>query len=137
MKKYCIINAFLAFLLFGILIWFLGYLCGQNFFETHTITGEIFFIVYYFIVVIVACALIHIDILSTKVFIFASIFSSAAIILVWLIGLISWLPNRNTLFISNDPVSVGVYIAITILSLIISIIYLIVIIKNQKKHDKL
>ena len=137
MKKYCIINALLAFALFGILIWYLGYLCGQNFFETHTITGEIFFIIYYFIVLIVTVAVIHVDISSTKVFIFASIFSSAAIILVWIMGLISWLQNRNTPFISNDPVSVGVYISISILSLFISIIYLIVIIKNQKKHDKL
>lgn len=133
-RKCCIINAILAFAAFCIMFGDVCFVWGESAANSKEMSGGILLSVYYLILLIIATALVHSSYYSVKPLIFGSVFSSAFIIIVWLIGLISW-PTRKAQgneFISDGPVAVAVFIIITVLSLLMSAIYLFASLKKDK-----
>ncbi len=136
-KKCCIVNAILAFVAFCIMFGDVCFVWGESAANAKEISGDIFLILYYLILLIIATALVHSSYYSVKPLIFGSVFSSALIIIVWLIALISW-PTRKAQgneFISDGSIAVVVLIIITVLSLLISAIYLIAALKKDKTQQ--
>lgn len=133
-KKCCMANAILAFAAFCIMFGDVCFVWGGSAANAKEMSGGIFLSVYYLILLIVATALVHNSYYSVKPLLFGAVFSSACIIIVWLIGLISW-PIRKAQgneFISDNPAAVAVLIVITVLSLLMSVLYLIAALKKDK-----
>lgn len=137
-KKCCIANAVLAFIAFCVMFGDVCYVWGESAANSKEISGGIFLSVYYLILLIVAVVLVHGFYFSAKPMIFAAVYSSALMVIVWLIGLISW-PGRKAdgnAFISDSVTSVAVFITVTILSLCISAIYLFAALKKEKGKEE-
>lgn len=135
-KKCCITNAILAFIAFCVMFGDVCYVWGESAANSKEIAGGIFLSVYYLILLIVAAVLVHSFYFSAKPMIFAAIYSSALMAIVWLIGLLSW-PGRKAdgnAFISDSVTSVAVFITVTILSLCISAIYLFAALKKEQSQ---
>ena len=133
-KKCCIANAVLAFIAFCVMFGDVCYVWGESAANSKEIAGGIFLSVYYLILLIVAVVLVHSFYFSAKPMIFAAVYSSALMVIVWLIGLISW-PGRKAdgnAFISDGAVEVVILIVMTVLSLCISAIYLFAALKKEK-----
>ncbi len=133
-KKCCIINALLAFAIFCIMFGNVCFVWGESAANSKEMSGGIFLSAYYFLLLIIAVVLVHSLHLSAKPFIFASVYSSALMIIVWLVALITW-PGRKAdgnEFISDGFIAVAVFITITVLSLIMSAIYLFAAWKKEK-----
>ena len=136
-KKCCIANAILAFAAFCIVFGDVCFVWGESAANSKEMSGGIFLSVYYLILLIIATALVHSIYYSVKPLIFGSVFSASFIIIVQLIGLISW-PTRKAQgneFISDGPTAVAFFIIITVLSLLMSAIYLIAALKKEKTQQ--
>ncbi len=136
-KKCCIVNAILAFVAFCILFGDVCFVWGESAANSKEMSGGILLSVYYLILLIIATALVHSSYYSVKPLIFGSVFSSAFIIVVWLIGFISWLTRKGqgNEFISDGPTAVAIFILMTVLSLLMSAIYLIAALKKEKTQQ--
>lgn len=135
MKKYFVINALLSIVWFGTLIWAYGYFYGSGYFILNDLKQEdILFIVYHFIVLIVAVSLAHKDEVSTLALVFATILSFALALLFGITTLIVWL--EGNLAFSDDKVRLVIAVGMVVLSVLMSVLYLVVIIKKQIMYRK-
>lgn len=121
MKKICcIINAILAFVAFCVIFGYFCYLRGV--YSSARWDGGIFYIAYYLIVTCVAIGLIHIHYYTKKVFIFSAVFASSIILFTRLLN-----------FLSDGVVLGGIWNVLTVLSLVISAIYMIAAFVKDKR----
>lgn len=135
MRKCMIVNALLSIVWFGTLIWMYGYLYGSGYFILNDLKQEdILFIVYHFIVLIVAVSLAHKDEVSTLALVFATILYFALALLFGITVLIAWLEGNQAL--PDDKVWLVVDVVMVVLSVLMSVLYLVVIIKKQIMYRK-
>lgn len=135
MRKCMIVNALLSIVWFGTLIWAYGYFYGSGYFILNDLKQEdILFIVYHFIVLIVAVSLAHKDEVSTLALVFATILSFALALLFGITTLIVWL--EGNLAFSDDKVRLVIAVGMVVLSVLMSVLYLVVIIKKQIMYRK-
>ncbi len=139
MKKLYCLNAILALVLCFLSFGYAGYLAGKGFFANHVALDDVLLILYNLAVLVMALLVLHQMPGSTKAIVFAAVFSSAGIAFVWIFGFLSWLTdaNRGAFMLSTDPVSAGVLVAVTVLSLLLSAIYSVAAIKNHKEDARL
>ena len=134
MKKCMIVNALLSIVWFGTLIWAYGYFYGTGYYARVDFKlSDIAFILYHFIVLIVAVSLAHKDDVSTLTLVFATILSFALALLFGIITLIVWL--EGNLFY-DDKVRLVIAVTMVVLSVPMSVLYLVVIIKKQIMYRK-
>lgn len=134
MKKYFVINALLSIVWFGTLIWAYGYFYGTGYYARVDFKlSDIAFILYHFIVLIVAVSLAHKDEVSTLTLVFATILSFALALLFGITTLIVWL--EGNLFY-DDKVRLVITVTMVVLSVLMSVLYLVVIIKKQIMYRK-
>ena len=126
-RRCCIINAILAFIAFCIMFGYVCFVWGRDAAGATEMTGAILFIVNYLAILVIAVALVHNEYYSVGPLIFASIFASALIIVAW-IGFAIMLLTDSSAF----SLETGILNVITVLSLIISAIYLFAILKKEK-----
>lgn len=135
MRKCMIVNALLSIVWFGTLIWMYGYRYGSGYFILNDLKQEdILFIVYHLIVLIVAVSLAHKDEVSTLALVFATILSFALALLFGITTLIVWL--EGNLAFSDDKVRLVIAVGMVVLSVLMSVLYLVVIIKKQIMYRK-
>ncbi len=138
MRKCMIVNALLSIVWFGTLIWAYGYFYGTGYYARVDFKlSDIAFILYHFIVLIVAVSLAHKDEVSTLTLVFATILSFALALLFGITVLIVWL--EGNLFY-DDKVRLVITVTMVVLSVLMSVLYLVVIIKKQimcRKRRKL
>lgn len=129
MKKCMIVNALLSIVWFGTLIWAYGYFYGTGYYARVDFNlSDIAFILYHFIVLIVAVSLAHKDEVSTLALVFATILSFALALLFGITTLIVWL--EGNLAFSDDKVRLVIAVGMVVLSVLMSVLYLVVIIKK-------
>ena len=134
MRKCMIVNALLSIVWFGTLIWAYGYFYGTGYYARVDFKlSDIAFILYHFIVLIVAVSLAHKDDVSTLTLVFATILSFALALLFGIITLIVWL--EGNLFY-DDKVRLVIAVTMVVLSVPMSVLYLVVIIKKQIMYRK-
>lgn len=134
MKKCMIVNALLSIVWFGTLIWTYGYFYGTGYYARVDFNlSDIAFILYHFIVLIVAVSLAHKDEVSTLALVFATILSFALALLFGITTLIVWL--EGNLFY-DDKVRLVITVTMVVLSVLMSVLYLVVIIKKQIMYRK-
>ena len=134
MRKCMIVNALLSIVWFGTLIWAYGYFYGTGYYARVDFKlSDIAFILYHFIVLIVAVSLAHKDDVSTLTLVFATILSFALALLFGIITLIVWL--EGNLFY-DDKVRLVIAVTMVVLSVLMSVLYLVVIIKKQIMYRK-
>ena len=134
MKKCMIVNALLSIVWFGTLIWMYGYFYGTGYYARVDFNlSDIAFILYHFIVLIVAVSLAHKDEVSTLALVFATILSFALALLFGITTLIVWL--EGNLFY-DDKVRLVITVTMVVLSVLMSALYLVVIIKKQIMYRK-
>lgn len=126
-RRCCIINAILAFVTFCIMFGYVCFVWGRDSAGATEMTGAILFIVNYLAILVIAVALVHNEYYSVGPLIFASIFASALIIVAWIGFAIMLLTDSS----AGRP-ETGILSVITVLSLIISAIYLFAILKKEK-----
>ena len=129
-KKCCIANAVLAFVAFCVMFGDVCYVWGESAANSKEMSGGIFLSVYYLILLIIAVILVHSFYFSAKPMIFAAVYSAALMVILWIIGLISW--TRGDAFISDDGLAAVIFIVMTVLSLCISAVYLFAALKKEK-----
>lgn len=129
-KKCCIANAVLAFAAFCVMFGDVCYVWGESAANSKEMSGGIFLSVYYLILLIIAVVLVHSFYFSAKPMIFAAVYSAALMVILWIIGLISW--TRGDAFISDDGLAAVIFIVMTVLSLCISAVYLFAALKKEK-----
>ena len=135
MRKCMIVNALLSIVWFGTLIWAYGYFYGTGYYARVDFNlSDIAFILYHFIVLIVAVSLAHKDEVSTLALVFATILSFALALLFGIITLIVWL--EGNLAFSDDKVRLVIAVGMVVLSVLMSVLYLVVIIKKQIMYRK-
>ena len=134
MRKCMIVNALLSIVWFGTLIWAYGYFYGTGYYARVDFKlSDIAFILYHFIVLIVAVSLAHKDEVSTLALVFATILSFALALLFGITVLIVWL--EGNLFY-DDKVRLVIAVGMVVLSVLMSVLYLVVIIKKQIMYRK-
>lgn len=134
-KKCMLINALLSIVWFGTLIWMYGYVYGTGYYARVDFNlSDVAFILYHFIVLIVAVSLAHKDEVSTLTLVFATILSFALALLFGITVLIAWLEGNLARY--DDKVRLVIVVAMVVLSVLMSVLYLVVIIKKQIMYRK-
>ena len=123
----CVINAIFAFSAFCIMFGYVCFVGGRDRATPTEMSGAIVLVLNYLAILIVAVALVHNSYYSVRPLIFASVFASALIILSWIVEAIFLFTGSRT-----GPTETGAYIVLTVISLIMSTIYLFAALKKEK-----